>query len=130
VVGAAIHWMRPGHVMPKLRRALREGGVLAVIDGDEPSKAPWIDAYRAHVKRWVEKGGAAWRDPANEPPPYLKWMKVQGRETFEGAVRQPLDDLIEAEHPRATWSRAVMGAAAASQFDSDLRGLVWVARAP
>jgi SAM-dependent methyltransferase len=124
VVGAAIHWMQHDRVMPKLRRALRGGGILALIDGDAPSEAPWVDAYGAHVKRWVEKGGAAWRDPANVPSPHLSWMKVQGREAFEGAVRQQLDDLVEAEHSRATWSRAAMGRVAASQFDSDLRSLL------
>jgi SAM-dependent methyltransferase len=124
VIGAAIHWMLHDRVMPKLRRVLRDSGILALVDGDAPSEAPWIDAYRAHVKRWVEKGGAAWRDPANVPPPHLNWIKVQGRETFECAVRQQLDDLVEAEHSRATWSRATMGHAAASQFDSDLRGLL------
>jgi SAM-dependent methyltransferase len=124
VVGAANHWMQPDQVMPKLRRALKGSGILALVDGDAPSEAPWVDAYRAHVKRWVEKGGAAWRDREKVPPPHLSWMKVQGREAFEGAVRQQLDDLIEAEHSRATWSRATMGRAAASQFDSDLRGLL------
>lgn len=124
VVGAAIHWMRHDLVMPKLRRALGDKGLLALIHGDAPSEAPWIGAYRAHVKRWVEKGGAAWIDADKTPPSHLNWMKVEGRETFEAEVRQKLDALIEAEHSRATWSRAAMGRAAARQFDTDLRGLL------
>jgi hypothetical protein len=116
--------MQHDQVMPKLRRALKDGGILALVDGDAPSEAPWIDAYRAHVRRWVENGGAVWRDPENVRPAYFNWLKVQGREILLSAVRQQVGDLIDAEHSRATWSRAVMGRAAASQFDQDLRGLL------
>lgn len=123
-IGAAIHWLQLDQVMPKLRQALVPGGVLALVDGDAPSDAPWIDDYRAHVRHWVERGGAQWREAGDTAPPYLEWLSVGGRETFETTVSQRVDDLIEAEHSRATWARTKMGPVAAAEFDSDLRTLL------
>jgi SAM-dependent methyltransferase len=124
VVGAAIHWMRPEIVLPKLVNALRPGAPLALVNGDEPSDASWIEAYRAHVIRWIRLGGATPRDLSAMKPAYGDWIDVMGRETFVDEVDQTIDDLIEAEHSRATWSRACMGPEAAAMFDRELRGLL------
>lgn len=124
VVGAAIHWMRPEVVLPKLANALRPEAPLVLLNGDEPSDASWIEAYRAHVVRWIRLGGATPRDPSTAKPPYADWIDVQGRDTFADEVDQTIDDLIEAEHSRATWSRACMGPEAASMFDRELREIL------
>lgn len=124
VIGAAIHWMRPEIVMPKLKHALRPGAPLALVNGDEPSDAAWIDAYRAHLIRWVERGGGTWRNPVRTAPAHLDWIDVQSRESFSSEVDQTVDGLIETEHSRATWSRAAMGTEAASAFDGELRGIL------
>ncbi|MGK9171235.1 class I SAM-dependent methyltransferase [Inquilinus limosus] len=124
VVGAAIHWMRLDIVMPKLKGVLRPDAPLALVNGDEPGEAAWIDAYRAHLIRWVERGGGTWRDPVHTAPAYLDWIDIQSRESFSSEVDQSVEELIEAEHSRATWSRAAMGAEAASAFDSELRGIL------
>jgi SAM-dependent methyltransferase len=123
VAGAAIHWMSPEIVMPSLAAALRPGACLAIISGDAPSDAPWIKLYRDHVIGWVQRGGATWRDPETTRQPYLNWLDVEGDETFTSEVSQNLEDLIEAEHSRATWSRSTMGDAA-NQFDDELRSLL------
>ena len=39
-------------------------------------------------------------------------------------MRQNIEDLIVAEHSRATWARARMGADAAAAFDADLRAVL------
>ncbi|WP_395680358.1 class I SAM-dependent methyltransferase [Inquilinus sp.] len=124
VVGAAIHWMRPELVLPRLANALRPEAPLVLVNGDEPSDASWIEAYRAHVIRWIRLGGATPRDPSTAKPAYADWIDIQGRETFTDEVDQAIDDLIEAEHSRATWSRACMGPEAAALFDRELRELL------
>jgi ubiquinone/menaquinone biosynthesis C-methylase UbiE len=124
VVGAAIHWMQPEIVLPKLAKALRPEAPLVLVNGDEPSDAGWIEAYRAHVTRWIRLGGATPRDPSTAKPAYADWIDVRGQETFVDEVDQSIDDLIEAEHSRATWSRACMGPEAAAMFDRELRELL------
>ena len=42
----------------------------------------------------------------------------------KGKVFQKIQDLIEAEHSRATWARARMGAESAEAFDADLRAVL------
>ncbi|MGH6997068.1 MAG: hypothetical protein ACREEO_02690 [Phenylobacterium sp.] len=52
---------------------------------------------------------------AHEP-----WFDPLGAETFTAQVEQAVDDLVAAEHSRATWARAKMGELA-DAFDADLR---------
>ena len=122
VAGAAIHWMDPARLFPRLARALGPGAPVAIVDGDAPTRAPWIDAYQAVMIGWVERLGGPWEDAghrarmsAHEP-----WLDIQGRETFGLAVRQRLEDLIACQHSRATWARRRMGPLAEA-FDADLR---------
>ncbi len=122
VAGASIHWMDAGRVMPKLAASLNPDGRMAIIDGDAPARAPWIEARRAVIIDWVGRLGDVWngaghqaRVSAHEP-----WFEVEGRETFTARVEQTVEDLIAGEHSRATWTRARMGALA-DQFDAELR---------
>ena len=122
VAGAAIHWMDHGRVMPMLARALCPGAPLALVDGDGPAEADWLQAYQDVIVRWVERGGRRWRDAAHTAlvTAHLPWFDTDGTERFTAEVRQRVEDLIAAEHSRATWARSRMGAEAAS-FDADLR---------
>lgn len=123
VVGAAIHWMEPACVFPKLATALRPGAVLALADGDGPAAAPWREAYHALIVSWVERLGGTWNGEAhrNLVAAHDSWFDVAGRETFSATVRQPVEELVAGEHSRATWSRARMGRDRADAFDADLR---------
>ena len=122
VAGASLHWMDPAELFPKLARAMTPGAVLAVIDGDAPTDAPWIDAYQAVIVGWVERLGDTWNSPAHKDrmSRHAPWFDVQGHETFTAQVRQPLETLIACQHSRATWARAKMGDLA-EVFDADLR---------
>lgn len=125
VAGASIHWMSPAQVFPKLAAALPEPGLLAIIDGDGPAQAPWIEAWRAVIVDWVERLGGVWNGPAHRAltSAYEPWFDRHGAETFTASVEQPIEDLIEAEHSRATWARAKMGELAGA-FDADLRAVL------
>lgn len=122
VAGASIHWIDPAALFPKLARWLAPKASVAIVGGDEPASAPWIEPYRATIRGWVERMGGRWDDDgyrarmsAHEP-----WLDIQGRDVLLHEVRQRIDDLIETEHSRATWARRRMGALA-EPFDADLR---------
>ncbi|MGH7023187.1 MAG: class I SAM-dependent methyltransferase [Caulobacteraceae bacterium] len=125
VAGASVHWMNCARVMPKLAAALAPDGYLALIGGDGPADAPWIDDWKAIIMEWVGRLGGVWDDAefraraaAREP-----WIDIAGAESFTYQVRQSVEDLIEAEHSRATWARSKVGNAA-QNFDADLRAIV------
>ncbi len=125
IAGASLHWMDPARLFPKLARALAPGARLAIVGGDEPADAPWIDAYRAAIQGWVARLGGTWNDPDHRHrlTRHEPWFAEQGRETFTARVRQPVATLIEGEHSRATWARSKMGGLA-DRFDADLRALL------
>lgn len=125
VAGASIHWMDPLRLFPRLARAMGADGVMAILGGDGPAQAPWVEAWRRVIVDWVGRMGGVWngqehrrRIEAHEP-----WFDVLGRQTFTASVTQSVDELIEAEHSRATWTRAKMGDCAPA-FDADLRAVL------
>lgn len=125
VAGASIHWMDPGRVFPKLARSLTPGGLMAVAGGDGPASAPWIEAWKSTMVDWVGRLGGVWDDPAFKAraTAFQPWFDMEGQERFAATVVQAVDDLIDAEHSRATWARTKMGERAA-EFDADLRAVV------
>jgi SAM-dependent methyltransferase len=122
VAGASLHWMDPARLFPKLARAMTCDAVLALVDGDAPTAAPWIDAYQSVIVGWVERLGDTWNGPAHRErmARHDPWFDVLGREAFTVEVRQPLETLIACQHSRATWARSKMGPLA-DAFDADLR---------
>jgi len=122
VAGASLHWMDAAVLFPRLARVMMPDAILAVIDGDAPTAAPWIDAYQSVIVGWVERLGDIWNGPAHRErmSRHDPWLEVRGRESFSVQVRQPLESLIACQHSRATWARSRMGALA-DVFDADLR---------
>lgn len=100
VVGAAIHWMNPAVVFPALATWLKPGGLLAFVDGDEPSRAPWLEAYRHVIRSWVERQGGVWGGAAHQAlmNAHVDWFDRRGEATFVTHVEQRIDDFIEAQH--------------------------------
>jgi SAM-dependent methyltransferase len=122
VAGASIHWMDPAIVFPKLHGALRQNGVLAVIGGDGPAAAEWLPAWQAVCENWITRFGGTWNDVSyrQRMSAHESWFEVEGERSFESRSIQPIEQLIEAQHSRATWARSTMGDAAQA-FDNDLR---------
>ena len=123
VAGAAIHWMDHAVLFPRLVAALAPSAPIAIVDGDGPAEAPWFDAYEAVVVDWVERLGGRYNSPefVAAARAHEAWIDIRGREEFLTPCEMRLDDLIEGEHSRATWSRSRMGAERAAAFDADLR---------
>ena len=64
IAGASIHWMNPARVFPKLAGVLTPDGTMAIVVGDGPAEAPWIDAWRTTMADWVDRLGGSWNDAA------------------------------------------------------------------
>lgn len=125
VAGAAIHWMEPAVLFPKLAAVLAPGAPVAVVEGDGVGEAAWREPYMEVIKAWVARLGGVWQGPGHRAlmSAHDPWLDVQGRETFSGPVRQDVEDLIACEHSRATWARRAMGPLAEA-FDADLRAVL------
>lgn len=126
VAGASIHWMEHAAVMPKLCAELSADARLVVVGGDEPAEADWFQAYQAALVRWVARLGGQWNSPefVAAARAYEAWMDIEGRDEVWGDCRMALEDLIDGEHSRATWTRAKMGVERAAAFDSELRAVL------
>jgi SAM-dependent methyltransferase len=125
VAGASIHWMDPAQIFPKLAEALTDWGIMAIVSGDGPAQSPWIDSWQATIVEWVGHMGGTWNDAAHRSrsTAHEPWFETMGTETFTASVVQSVEDLIDAEHSRATWARSKMGARA-DEFDADLRAVL------
>ena len=123
VAGAAIHWMDPAILFPRLAEALEPAAPIAIVDGDGPAETPWFEAYKAVIVGWVERLGGRYNSPefVAAARAHEAWIDIQGREDFLTPCDMRLEDLVEGEHSRATWSRSRMGAERAAAFDADLR---------
>lgn len=126
VGGASLHWMDHARLFPRLCEASAPNGLVAAVEGDGPSGAPWLSDYRSLTREWVERLGFQFNHPefVARMSAHRVWIEVEGREAFTATHRMPVADFIEGEHSRATWSRAKMGAEAARAFDDDLRGML------
>ncbi|MDE2488373.1 MAG: hypothetical protein KGO51_13355, partial [Alphaproteobacteria bacterium] len=118
-------WMRHGVVFPRLADLLSEGGRIAIVAGDDPAEAEWMDAYRDVLVRWVERQGGVWNSPefVARARAHETWIDLEGSETIAGDCEMRLEDLIDGEHSRATWTRVKMGSLAEA-FDADLRAVL------
>lgn len=125
VAGASIHWMDAPRLFPRLAAALAPQGQMAILGGDGPAAAPWIAAWNQTIVDWVGKLGGQWNDPGHTArvTGHQPWFDLAATEVFTAPITQAVDDLIEAEHSRATWSRAKMGPLAKA-FGADLRAVV------
>ena len=125
VAGASIHWMDPAQIFPKLADALTDFGVIAIVNGDGPARSPWIVNWQTTIVEWVGHMGGTWNDAAHQSrtTAHEPWFETIGTATFTASVVQSVEDLIDAEHSRATWARSKMGARA-DEIDADLRAVL------
>lgn len=125
--GSSIHWPDHSIMFPKLAKWT---DTLAAISGDDPVPPPCGDeAWDVFLRRWL--GIMANHlpelrrpyDPAGmkkELSRYEKWMDISGRRKFSFIFPQKVEDFVESQHSRATWSRSSMGTKLAGEFDQEL----------
>lgn len=126
VAGASIHWMDHAGLFPKLAGLLADGGVLAVVEGDDAFDTPWDAEWEGFLARWLERLGDRYNPGEYRAAmtAFRPWMAIAGERVFEGHFTQSVDAFIECQHSRATWSRANLGPDLTAEFDADLRALL------
>ncbi len=129
--GNSIHWIDHEVVFPYLSQMAE---LIAIVDGDEPVSLPCGDAkWAVFLSYWL--GRMALRSPGKyhrynpsayraKQEGYLEWIDVEGSHEYNCSFRQKLDEFIESQHSRATWSRSAMGDSMADEFDRNLRELL------
>ncbi len=124
--GASIHWMDHSLLFPRLASVLAPGGFIAIIEGDDAHDVPWQAEWEAFLARWLVRIGSEY-DPdgyREKMSAHRAWMEIVGERTFESNFSQSVEDFIECQHSRATWSRANLGPELAPQFGDDLSDIL------
>ena len=122
--GESIHWMEASRMFPRLVDLMAPDAMLACFDGSSAHEPPWQDAWMDVIKRWLAARGTPF-DPHYMTHVYAfrDWMDVVGQASFTHEHEQPVEEFLEKEFSRATWSRAKLGADAA-RFAEDLHNVV------
>jgi trans-aconitate methyltransferase len=123
--GASMHWMKHDVVFPKLAEGLAPSGIVAVIDGDGAVDVPWAGEMEQFLIHWLARVGRTY-SPATfktEIESNRPWLDLLGERSFRFEHSETIEGLIEREHSRATWTRAVLGPALTREFDADLERL-------
>ena len=126
VAGVSIHWMAHEVLFPRLCTQMAEGGVMAIVGGDEARDPPWAHEWPKLMRRWVSRMGGTYdrRSFAAEASAHEVWMAIETRETITSTVTQSIEAFIDGEHSRGTWTRSKMGPERSAAFDADLRALL------
>lgn len=126
VAGASIHWMDHEVLFPRLHQHMSPDGLVAVIGGDEAHDPPWAAQWPALMGKWIAAMGGVYDQQTfnAQAAAHESWMDIDGRETITANISQSLEDFIDGEHSRGTWTRRKMGPERAAAFDADLRALL------
>ncbi len=119
VAGTSVHFMDHAKLFPRLADCTP---LFATVSGDHPPSPPWAEAWSDAMDTWLRRVGrtpdaAGFFEFGHR---YEAWVDIAGRREFSFSFAQPLADFVAGQHSRATWSRAIMGADLAAEFDRDL----------
>jgi SAM-dependent methyltransferase len=128
VAGASIHWMEVDRVLPRFRETQAPGAFLAVLDGDAPIDPPWegeatrfmldfLEKTEGERPKWWASASQRLRQPILNHPAFECLDRVMSRPV---RVVQSVEDFLQCEHSRATWSEDHLGEAGSAQFDEGL----------
>jgi SAM-dependent methyltransferase len=120
--GESLHWMRWEVLLPRLRRLLVPGGVVALVERVGP--VPWGGAAQALLARFSTNRTYRPYDLVEELVRRRLFVPLGEARTDPVPLRQPLGAYIESAHSRNGFSRDRMGPRAAAAFDRELAALV------
>lgn len=122
VAGTSLHWMDHTILFPRLKGLMAPDAVLAAIEGDGVSEAPWRGVFDAFITDWLARLGTLRNEQAFRTAlaRHETHLEIAGRERFSALNAEAIGDFIEGQHSRATWTRARLGPALTREFDRDL----------
>lgn len=122
--GQSLHWMEWSVVMPRFRRLLHAGGVVALVGGGPVEELPWWQDVLTAIQRYSTN-----RD--FQPYHTVDELTSRGLFTVLGRTRtepepfsQPVADYVESIHARNGFSRDRMDPALAMAFDAAVTEIV------
>jgi SAM-dependent methyltransferase len=121
--GESLHWMEWTVVLPRFRRLLTEGGVLAIVSR-QGSWVPWGDALQETITRFSTNRLFQPYDLVTELEQRHLFAPLGQESTEPVLVQQAVDSYIESIHSRNGFSRDRMTEAAASEFDQQVASLL------
>lgn len=129
VAAASVHWMQHDVLFPCLA-SLAQEAPFAVVDGDTAHEPTWEPDWQRFLGDWVSRitgapfsSGSRSRFEARMNA-YRRWLHVEADEHFLGPeIEQSIDEFIECQHSRATFTAQQLGEQAA-RFDDELRELL------
>lgn len=118
--GESLHWMDPEPTFEQLRRVLRPGAVLAVVERRH-HRTPWHEELREVIVRYTRNPGY---DPEFSLTDELQrrgLFAISGRhETAAVPFRQQMGDYVEYFHSTSSLARRLMAPEEAEAFRADV----------
>lgn len=115
--GASLHWMEWSVVMPRFRRLLQPGGVLALVGNTAMSQAPWWQDLLPLIQRSSTNRDFQPYDTVAEVTARGLFALLGEIRTKPVPIRQRVADYVESFHARNGFSRDRMTPEAAASFD-------------
>lgn len=123
IAAESLHWMDWQKVLPKLRSALFEGGVLAIVGPRRFDGFPWDGELRALVARHSTNQHYQPYDVVDELVRRGLFTE-HGRSSHVTPHRQSVAAYVESFHSRNGLSRSRMAQGEAEAFDAALHALI------
>lgn len=121
--GESLHWMDWRIILPRFRKLLAPGGVLAIV-GRQVAPSPWAAALQEIITRFST-------NRAYQPYNLVDELAQRDLFTTHGEestppieMQQPVAEYVESFHSRNGFSRDRMTAEQASDFDEEATRLV------
>ncbi len=124
VAGESFHWMDWEVVPGRLLAALHPEGKLALVNGRALTNVPWAAGLAELIPRFTTNLKYQAYDLVDELHSRGLFREEGRHVTRRATCSQSIDDYIESFHTRNGLSRERMTAAAAAEFDRELRSLL------
>lgn len=118
--GASIHWMDWDIVFTIFKEVLTSDGLLVIIDGDRPTKSPWIKDENSLISRYSTNQHYKSIDLIQELIDRKLYHLIGDKRTTPTYYTQVLQDYIQSFHSRASLSKEDMGEKKVREFDTKL----------
>lgn len=115
--GASLHWMEWSAVLPRFRRLLVTGGVVALVGGTSIGDAPWWSELLPLIQRASTNRDFKSYNTVDELTARGLFAVLGEAKTEPVPISQSVADYVESFHARNGFSRDRMTPTAAAAFD-------------
>jgi len=128
---SSLHWMEWAVVLPRFAQILTPGGLLAIVfEHASGPPEPYANQIGKLILESLTNRGIPHREPWDliEELQERNLFVVRGESMTEPVFQaQQVDDYVESIHARTNFSRELMGAESAADFDSQAKKILHAA---